>query len=197
MNSATPNQLLTDLASGDDDRAEAAVWALGRLDEDVLPDIRELLSSPSVDCRWWATRALSEIGSPAAIAALIDQCADSDPDPDVRACAIYALGTLDGQAASAIPALIGRLADPSVYVGQLAADSLARIGPAATPHLVLTLKEGAPSVRGRAARALARIADRESVPALIAALDDENPIVEYYADIALQKMGVGTVLLKV
>ncbi len=195
MNSAERSQLLHDLASGDDDRAEAAVWALGRLDEDVLPDIRELLSSPSVDCRWWATRALSEIRSPAAIATLIDQCADSDPD--VRACAIYALGTLDGQAASAIPALIGRLADPSVYVGQLAADSLARIGPAATPHLVIALKEGAPSVRGRAARALARIADRESVPALIAALDDENPIVEYYADIALQKMGVGTVLLKV
>jgi len=195
MNSADSNRLLTDLASGDDDRAEAAVLALERLNEDVLPGIRELLSSPSVDCRWWATRALSEIRSPAAIAALIDQCADSDPD--VRACAIYALGTLDGQAAGAIPALIGRLADPSVYVGQLAADSLARIGPAATPHLVIALKEGAPSVRGRAARALAHIADSDSIPALIAALDDESPIVEYYADIALQKMGVGTLLLKV
>jgi len=52
-------------------------------------------------------------------------------------------------------------------------------------------------VRGRAARALAHIADPQSIPALITALDDENPIVEYYADIALQKMGVGTVLLKV
>jgi HEAT repeat protein len=189
------NRLLQDLASGDDDRAEAAALALGRLGEDSLPGVRDLLSSPSVDCRWWATRALGEIRSPAAIAALIDQCADVDPD--VRACAIYALGALDGEAASAIPTLIGRLADPSVYVGQLAADSLARIGPVATPKLIVALNDGAPSVRSRAARALAHIADPRSIPALIAALDDESPIVEYYADIALQKMGVGTVLLKV
>jgi HEAT repeat protein len=52
-------------------------------------------------------------------------------------------------------------------------------------------------VRGRAARALAQIADPTSIPALIAALEDENPIVEYYADSALQKMGVGMVLLKI
>ena len=195
MDSIEHNQLLADLASGEDDRAETAALALGRIGEDALPGVRDLLPSPSVDCRWWATRALGEIRSPAAIAALIDQCADGDPD--VRACAIYALGALDGEAASAIPALIGRLADPSVYVGQLAADSLARVGPAATPHLIAALNEGAPWVRSRAARALAHIADPQSIPALITALDDENPIVEYYADMALQKMGVGTVLLKV
>jgi HEAT repeat protein len=83
-----------------------------------------------------------------------------------------------------------------VYVGGLAADALARIGSAATPLLIRGLREGAPAVRGRAARALAQIADASSIPALVVALEDENPIVEYYADIALQKMGVGTILLK-
>ena len=195
MTAADHKTLIEALFSGDDERAEEAALALGRLGDAALPVLRDLLSHPDGDCRWWVTRALGEIDSTAAIALLIDRC--HDVDPDVRACAIYALGTPDGEAAGAIPALIGRLADSSVYVGQIAADSLARIGPAATPHLIAALNEGAPSVRSRAARALAHIADPQSIPALITALDDENPIVEYYADIALQKMGVGTVLLKV
>jgi HEAT repeat protein len=115
----------------------------------------------------------------------------------VRACAVYALGTFGERAAAAVPALVQRLGDPSAYVGQLAADALARIGRVATSPLLDALKAGAPTVRGRAARALAQLADLASIPALIAALDDESPIVEYYADIALQKMGVGTVLLRV
>ena len=187
--------LLEALASGDDARAEAAALALGRLGTAALPAVRELLSHPSVDCRWWATRAIGEIDSAAAVPVLIDQCAD--PDPDVRACAIYSLGKLGERAADAVPTLVQRLADASMYVGQLAADALARIGSAATPPLINALKEGTPPVRGRAARALAQIADPKSIPALIAALEDESPIVEYYADIALQKMGVGTILLKV
>ena len=187
--------LLEALASGDNDRAEAAALAWGRLGEAALPALRELLSQSNVDCRWWATRAIGAIDSAAAIPILIGLC--SDPDPDVRACAVYSLGAFGERAADAIPALIERLTDSGVYVGQLAADSLAHIGPAATPALVEALKQGDPCVRGRAARALAHIADLKSIPALIASLEDESPIVEYYADIALQKMGVGTVLLKV
>ncbi len=193
----TPEQsaLLEALASGDDDRAEAAALALGRLGEAALPGLRELLSRSDVDCRWWATRAIGEIGAAAAMPILIDQC--SDPDPDVRACAIYSLGTFGERAADAVPVLIRRLTDSGVYVSGLAADALARIGKAATPSLVRVLKDGTSPTRGRAARALAHIADLKSIPALIASLEDESPIVEYYADIALQKMGVGTVLLKV
>jgi len=187
--------LLEAFTSGDDDRAEAAALALGRLGDAALPAARDLLSRPNVDARWWATRALGEIGSAAAISLLIEQCAD--PDPDVRACAIYALGLSGERAVDAAPTLVQRLADSSMHVGRLAADALARIGSVATPALITLLKEGTPPVRGRAARALAQIADPKSIPALIAALDDESPIVEYYADIALQKLGVGTILLKV
>jgi HEAT repeat protein len=194
MTTPDRTELLQALASGDDDRAEQAALAVGRLGDAALPALRELLPKADLDCRWWITRALGEIHTDASISMLIDQCDESDPD--VRACAIFALGTFGEQAVNAVPALIDRLADPSVYVGGLAADALARIGSAATPLLIRGLREGAPAVRGRAARALAQIADASSIPALVVALEDENPIVEYYADIALQKMGVGTILLK-
>lgn len=187
--------LLQDLSSGDDDRAEPAALALGKLGDEALPALRALLASPDVDCRWWATRTIGQSESAAAVAALIDACRDADAD--VRACASYALGTFGERAGEAVPALVDRLADASVYVGQMAADALARIGPAATPLLIAALKEGAPPVRGRAARALAQLTDKSSIPALIASLEDESPIVEYYADLALHKMGVGTILLKV
>lgn len=195
MTSRDLKALLAALVSGDDDRAEEAALALGRLGEAALPALRELLSSPDIDRRWWVTRALGEIDSATAIPLLIQQCRDADRD--VRACAIYALGTFAQKSVDSIPILLQCLADSSVYVGGMAADTLARIGTAATPGLIDLLKNGTPPVRRRAARALAQIADPASIPALIAALDDENPIVEYYADLALQKMGVGTVLLKV
>ena len=187
--------LVEALTSGDDERAEAAALALGQFGDAALPVLRELLSTPEVDSRWWVTRALGEIDSPAARALLIECC--RDPDRDVRACAIYALGAFGQKSVKAAPLLLECLADPSVYIAGLAADALARIGAAAVPGLIERLKTGAPAVRGRAARALAQLAAPASVPALIAALDDENPIVEFYADLALQKLGVGTVLLKV
>jgi len=186
--------LLQAFTSGDDERAEQAALALIRMGHNALPLVRELLSSPDVDSRWWATRTIGQIDAAETVAALADQCAD--PDPDVRACAVFALGTFRERAAEAVPVLIEKLADSSVYVGQMAADSLARIGQPATPALIGALKDDSPTVRGRAARALSHLADKSSIPALIASLDDESPIVEYYADIALQKMGVGTVLLK-
>jgi HEAT repeat protein len=187
--------LLEALASGDDDRAEAAAVAFSRLGDAALPLMRELLARPDADARWWATRTIGGIESAAAVQLLIGQCAD--PDPDVRACAVYALGSLGERAAQAAPTLARRLGDSSVYIGQLAADALARIGPAATPLLIDRLTNGTPHVRGRAARALAQLADPAAIPALVAALDGDSPIVEYYADIALQKLGVGMVLLKV
>ena len=114
----------------------------------------------------------------------------------MRACAIYALGARGERARAAVAVLIRQLADPSAYVGRLAADALSRIGSAATAPLVEVLRSGSPAARGQAARALAQIGDPSSIPALIAALDDDSPLVEYYADMALHKLGVGTVLLR-
>nr|HID14243.1 hypothetical protein [Anaerolineae bacterium] len=47
-----------------------------------------------------------------------------------------------------------------------------------------------------AARALSIIQPEEAIPALCAALDDPSAIVTYHAEEALERMGVGGVLIQ-
>lgn len=189
------SQLQIELTSGDDDRAEAAALNIGKLGDAAMPMLRALLTHTDADTRWWATRALGATGSAAAISVLSDLCADTEID--VRVCAIVALGQFGERGAPAVSTLIERMTHAAVFEATLAADALAQIGRAATLELVGALQHGDAAVRGRAARALAHIADPRSIPALIAALDDESPIVEHYANEVLPKLGVGSILLKV
>jgi HEAT repeat protein len=117
-----------------------------------------------------------------------------DPDADVRACAAFALG--EAQVEAAVDKLIPVLDDPSIFVSAMASDALAHIGPASVTPLIDQLKRGGALARTRAAKALAAILDSRSIPALIAALDDESPVVEHYAAEALTRLGVGTILIK-
>jgi len=181
-------QLFLDcIAAGDDARTEEAALGLSRAGEGVLPALRELLASANVDRRWWATRGLAALGSPAARQLLV--AALDDPAPDVRACAAQGLGEL--QAGEAAAALAGHLADSDPLVSRIAADGLARIGSAAVTHLIAALQEGGVTARAGAARALSIIQPEEAIPALVAALDDPSAIVTYYAEEALERMGVG------
>ena len=97
---------------------------------------------------------------------------------------------------NAVLALAQALTDSSVYVSAMAGDALARIGKASVPTLIDRLRHGTSFERARAAKALLTILDSRSIPALIAALDDDSPVVEHYAAEALTRLGVGTVLLK-
>ncbi len=181
------------IAAGDDERTEAVALEVGRLGDGALPTLRALLASEDRDQRWWAVRALAAVGTEAAIADLIG--ALGDPDPDVRACAVVGLAELRPE--GAVEPLVARLADPSAYVARLAADALARFGPVAVPALVAALKEGDTATRAGAARALSAIQPEEAVEALCEALDDPSAIVTYYAEEALEKMGVlGLILFR-
>jgi HEAT repeat protein len=113
-------------------------------------------------------------------------------DPEVRACAIYALGGRP----EAVTALAPCLADPSQFIARTAADALQRTGKAAVPALIDCLKNSSAQVRGLAARALADIKDTASIPALFNALEDESAFVQYWVDEALERMGVGQVYFK-
>ena len=62
--------------------------------------------------------------------------------------------------------------------------------------LLAKLQAGNVLQRIRAAKALVPIESHEAIPALIAALDDENAVVTHYAEEALERMGVGMVLVK-
>ena len=180
------------IAAGDDARTEDATLALKPLGDVTLPTLRELLADPDVDRRWCAARALAALDTPAARELLIATL--DDPDRDVRACAVYGLGEL--QAEEAVPGLMVRLADASPLVCRVAADSLARIGAPAAPALITALGEGETLTRIGAARALSIIQPKEAIPVLFAALDDPSATVTYYAEQALERMGVGLVLFR-
>ncbi|MDY6877565.1 MAG: HEAT repeat domain-containing protein [Chloroflexota bacterium] len=183
---------LDGIAVGDDIRTEKAALALGCLGDTVLPSLRDFLVGDDPDHRWWAARALAAVATPAARQLLITALAN--PDADVRACAAQGLGEL--QAAEAVDELVCCLSDPSPFVSRIAADGLARIGLLAVPALVTALQEGEVLARAGAARALSIIQPEEAIPALCAALDDSSAIVTYYAEEALERMGVGLVLIQ-
>ncbi|MCS7283069.1 MAG: HEAT repeat domain-containing protein [Anaerolineae bacterium] len=177
----------------DDALAEETALRVGtELGNDALPTLRDWQNSPERDRRWWAVRTLAAIGTPEAVGGLI--AALEDPDPDVRACAVVGLAFL--RAAEAVDPLVARLSDPSAYVARLAADALARIGAPAVPALIAALQEGDTVTRIGAARALSVIGPEEAVPALCAALDDPSALVTYYAEEALDKLGVGMLLFE-
>jgi HEAT repeat protein len=185
-------RFLEAIAAGDDARTEEAALALADGGEGVLPSLRDLLTDADPDRRWWAVRGLAAVGGPVAEEALI--AALEDADPDVRACAVVALADL--RPAEAVGPLTAHLSDPSAYVGRLAADALAQFGPVAADALIAALEEGDTAARAGAARALRTIEAEEAIPALYAALDDPSATVTYYAQEALERMGVGLVLFR-
>ncbi|MDY7075584.1 MAG: HEAT repeat domain-containing protein [Chloroflexota bacterium] len=187
-------QFLDNVAAGDDDRAEEAAQALAREGDAALPSLRDLLTSTDPDRRWWAARGLAAVGTQAAQERLI--AALADPSPDVRACAAQGLGELRGE--ESVAGLVRCMADPIPLVSRIAADSLARIGLPAVPALIAALEAEETPVRAGAARALSIIQPqaKDAVPALCAALDDPSAIVTYYAEEALERMGVGLVLFR-
>jgi HEAT repeat protein len=194
MMNNTLTRFLAAISKGDDALAEELV---AKLDHSVAPDLRAMLSDASPDVRWWAVRALAAVQpDPQVIAAMLD-----DESGDVRACTALALAgaryTSTPQDEAIIDALVAHLADLT-GVAHLCALALAHIGPAASPALVRALEENRqnPAVRVHAARALLDAAAEEAIPALIRALDDESMTVQYYAEDALERLGVGTVLFK-
>jgi HEAT repeat protein len=184
---------LTDLFSGDDDRA---LTALAHIGPEHLPDLQAALAAPDADARWWAVRALAELARQSdatALALLLTLTADTDAD--VRAAVFQALG--ESRAVEAITPLLFALGDASPYLARLAADALIRIGPPAVPGLIRALEHDAePRVRVNAARALARIGEAAAIPALFRALADESNLVQHWADEGLERLGVGQVYVK-
>ena len=187
---------LTDLASGDDERAEAAVEGLAALPpaqwNEALDALQAMLTSPDIDTRWWAARALAAIPDAQVPALLLKAFADEEAG--VRQCA--ALGLRLHPTELAVPALIAALSDEDSLVTDLSADALGEIGASAVPALLKVMQNGSHKARLGATRALATIGDPRAIPALYAALDSDSALMEYWATTGLEKMGVGMVFFK-
>lgn len=184
-------ELLSELTSGDEARAEAAVKRLTELQseqgEALLEALSALLASPDVESRWWAVRALSELDD-GRVPLLLTQ-ALNDADPEVRRCA--ALGLRSHPDPQAIPRLVEMLNDADGLTARLAGDALAAIGGEAVPALLDVLQNGRHAARLAAARALATLRDQRAIPALFNALDEDSALLEYWAGEGLERMGVG------
>lgn len=186
-------KLLGELASGDDQRAEAAVAGLAEHGTDAIPVLKEMLSqgkstqASDIDQRWWVLRALAEIPDPRVPPLLVS--ALEDEDAGVRQCA--ALGARKQPDARAVPALIRMLSDEDHLCADLASDALATIGSPAVPALIEVLQNGHQAARLEAVRALATIGDQRAIPALFSVLDEESALMEYWATEGLERMGVG------
>jgi HEAT repeat protein len=184
--------LLDELSCGDDERAEAALAHLAAWGPDAVKPLRERLSNHETDVRWWAVRALAEVQDPR-VPELLTR-ALSDPDKAVRWCAGVALRKHPSK--EAVPILLRLLSDEDALIRRLAGDALVAIGSPVVLQLIEILQHGVHLSRLEAVRALARIADERSIPALFKALEDSSALIEYWASEGLEKMGVGMVFYK-
>lgn len=190
------NRLVEVLLSSDDPQAEQTIAAIGLADADaVVSALEQRLPGATADERWWIARALAVIPTSQSVA-LLTRLID-DPDADVRACAAMALGELQAiSGAEGAKSLAAHLSDENAHVAELCTVALWRIGAAAVPILLRKLQDGNVLERIRSAKALVSIESQEAIPALIAALDDENAVVTHYAEEALERLGVGMVYVK-
>ena len=185
------DDLLAELTSGDETRAESAVPQLAALGETIIPRLRSLLDSPDADTRWWAIRTLASL--PSLDAGMILPSL-TDAAPEVRQCA--ALGLCAHPSESAIRPLIQALSDSDSLAAELSARALIAIGEPATESLLEVLKEANPSAKIHAMHALAEIADPRSIRPMIESMSEESAMLQYWAEIGLEKMGVNMVYVK-
>ena len=111
----------------------------------------------------------------------------SSRDPETRYQAAGCLG--DAGVPVAVEPLAALLADPDVGVRWKATEALGKLGSPAVGPLTKSLKNGNVDVRWMAAVALGDIGDPEAIPALMAALDDEDTYVRSRAALALGEIG--------
>src|SRR5262249_40811646 len=114
-----------------------------------------------------------------------------DQDGIVRGSAARALGKIGAETADVVPALIKALEDQDATgVSGSAVEALVNIGRPALPQLIAALNERNGVVfRSGVAEAMARIRDKNAVPALIKALEDQDKVVRRTAAQALGVIG--------
>ena len=183
--------LLAELTSGDDARAENAIPAIVELGVGAIPSLLDLTRADDVDSRWWAVRALA--ASPHA------QTKDlvpllGDPSPEVRAAAALALCSHPHE--NAVEALITSLAEEDSLTAGLAANALVKIGGPSVPSLLEVMGKAPTGVRILALRALSEIRDHRAIPMMMKCLGEESAVLQYWAQEGLDRLGLNMVYIK-
>ena len=202
---ASLQDLLRDLTSGNETRAEKAVPALIDLGEEAIPALRDLTHSSEVDYRWWALRVLAQ--APQAQAEWLVPFLN-DPAREVRQCA--ALGLAIKPYAGAVEPLVQALSDEDSMVSSLAVNALVKIGGAAVPSLIEIVKRSpdgssaAPRAEGtapqsariHALRALAEIRDQRAIPVMMKVMEEDSVLLQHWAKEGLDRLGLDMLYIK-
>ncbi len=196
---STLENLLNDLVSGDEARAEAAIPQLIEMDDAAISALLDLTKSSDVDARWWALRALASTphsGTEMLVPFL------SDPAPEVRQCA--ALGLAIKADESATESLVRALSDEDSMTSSLAVNALIKIGNPAVPSLIEAVKRrpepvegtGKQSQRIYALRALAEIKDHRAIPIMMKVMQEDSVLLQHWAQEGLERLGLDMVYIK-
>jgi HEAT repeat protein len=183
---------LSDLLSGDDQRAQGAAARIAAVGEDALPELKAMLDDPEEEVRWWAVRVLAEMDHLETPALL--RKALHDEGESVRQCAALALRKRPNP--ESLPDLISLLAAGEPLTRRLAGDALIALGPLAVPELMAVLEGGPVGAQIEAARGLAKIGDTRAITPLYRLLDSPSALLSYWAEEGLENMGVGMVFFK-
>jgi HEAT repeat protein len=183
--------LLRDLTSGNETRAEKAVPALIELGEEAISALRDLTHSSEADHRWWSLRVLAQ--TPYAQAEWLVPFL-SDPAREVRQCA--ALGLALKPEGSVVQPLVQALRDEDSMVSSLAVNALVKIGGAAVPSLIEVVKHAPQSARIHALRALAEIRDHRAIPVMMKVMEEDSVLLQHWAKEGLDRLGLDMVYIK-
>jgi HEAT repeat protein len=184
-------QLLSDLTSGNETRAEQAVPALIDLGQEAIPALLDLTHSPETDHRWWALRVLAQ--SPHAQAEWLVPFLN-DPAREVRQCAALGLAIKPNEAAAS--ALVKALSDEDSMVSSLAVNALVKIGSTAVPALIEIVRHAPQSARIHALRALAEIRDHRAIPIMMKVMEEDSVLLQHWAKEGLDRLGLDMVYIK-
>jgi HEAT repeat protein len=184
-------ELIGDLTSGNESRAEKAVPGLIALGEEALPALRDLTDSSESDHRWWSLRVLAQ--SPQAKAEWLVPFL-SDPAREVRQCAALGLAIKPGE--SAVQPLVQSLSDEDSMVSSLAVNALVKIGSPAVPALLEVVKNARQSARIHALRALAEIRDHRAIPIMMKVMEEDSVLLQHWAKEGLDRLGLDMVYIK-
>ncbi|HET9906592.1 MAG TPA: HEAT repeat domain-containing protein [Anaerolineales bacterium] len=187
----TVQDLLNDLTSGDETRAEDAVSDLIEKGEEAIPALLEMTKSGDADKRWWALRILAQ--SPHSQTEWLIPFLN-DPAADVRQCAALGLSLKPDE--SAIEPLVRALSDEDTLVSNLAVKALVNLGKAAVPSLIENVKGGSQSSRILALRALVEIRDHRAIPVMMQVMSEESALLQYWAKEGLERLGLDMVYMK-
>jgi HEAT repeat protein len=183
--------LLNELTSGDDTRAEEAIPALVELGAAAIPSLLDLTRAKDVDSRWWAVRALAAFPDvqPEDLIPLL-----RDSSPEVRSAAALALCNHPHE--SAISELIRLLSDEDSLTAGLAGNALALIGAPSVSSLLDVMENSTAGVKILALRALAEIRDHRAIPLMMKCMGDESAFLRYWAQEGLTRLGLDMVYVK-